>query len=531
MQTYAGAQRQYEQFAHAPGAQVPRSVFPRDHGLTTGINGGYLYPIFCDEILPADTVNLREALMGRLTTLAVPIMHPVYLTTFYFAVPVRLLWENWEKFHGYRTGPSDTDVQGDFQVPEVTVPSGGFAESSLFDYMEVPPGVEHERVNALFFRAYNLIYNEWFRDQDLIDEIPFNFDDGPDPDTDYVLRKRAKRKDYLTSCRPWPQKGEEVTIPLGTSAPVIDAGGSGPEFTAGAVTSGLFGKTGDRDVQLGTGSTPGVNQLAWSTTDLVADLSTATASTVNQLREAFQIQRVYERDARSGNRMVEHLKAHWGVTSPDFRLQRPEFLHAHRHTIQVNPVAQTAQQYTSSDPPPGNLSAFATVTSGNQGFLYTATEHMVVLGIACLHADVTYQQGLHRKHWRGEDRFDYPLPALMHLGEQAVQAREVYADAADQTATFGYQERWAEYRYGQNVVTGPLRSGVTSSLDIWTMALDFSSEPTLNQTFIEEDPPFDRVLLVPTGDPQPNMKLDAWFTVRHTRAMPVASVPGMIDHL
>lgn len=540
MQTNAGAQSEFNRFAKAPGAELPRSVFDRSHGLKTAVNGGFLYPIMSEEMLPGDTMTVRENLFGRFTTLQVPVMHPIHVTTFYFAVPVRLLWENWDKFHGYRTGPSDTDVQSDFAVPEITVPVGGFDVGSIFDYMEIPPGVEHDRVNALFPRAYNLIYNEWFRDQDLVDEVTVNTGDGPDVDTDYTLLRRAKRKDYFTAARPWPSKGEEVSLPLGTSAPITgDITGAGaPTFDYSNRTgSTLRSQAGAINLNIGTLTSSTADSLSWNdpnldASGLEADLSAATAATINQLREAFQIQRVYERDARSGNRHVEHLKAHWGVHPPDFRLMRPEFLSGKRTTVMVNPVATTysGAGYSATDVPIGELSAYATAASSGNGWTYSAVEHMVVVGLACLHADVIYQQGLDRKHWRGADRFDYPLPALMHLGEQTIEAREIYADAADQSLAWGYQERWAEYRYAQSKVTGVMRSNVTNTLDVWQLALDFDTEPSLNQSFIEEDPPFDRVLAVVQGETLPAMKLDLWWDIKHARVMPTFSVPGMIDH-
>lgn len=540
MEYNAGQQAQYNRFSKAPGAELPRSTFDRSHGLTTAINGAYLYPTLVDELLPGDSINVRENLFGRFFTMKRAVMHPIHLTTFYFAVPVRLLWDNWEKFHGYRTGPSDTDVQSDFSVPEITVPGGGFAENSLYDYLDIPPGIDHDRVNALFPRAYTFIWNEWFRDGDLIDEASLSTGDGPDADTAHVLRKRAKRRDYFTSARPWPQApGTDTTLPLGSVAPVVTndetitmvRGTSEQNLQLREHDHGLGGSP-DTDAVLTLGLTqPEDAAITFgSETGLQTDLTNATAATINELREAFQIQRVFERDARVGRRHVEHLKAHWGVTSPDFRLQRPEFLSGKRHTINVNPVEQTAQSFSSGDSEAGDITAHGVVAAADQGFTYTATEHMVLIGLVNLHADIKYQQGLHRKHWRGTDRFDYPLPALMHLGEQAVQNREIYADAADQDGTFGYQERWSEYRYAESRITGQMRSDATNTLEIDHLALDFGSEPALNQTFIEEDPDFARILLVPSGESRPAMKLDMHWNIKHTRVMPTYSVPGLIDH-
>jgi hypothetical protein len=539
VQTNAGA-RQQSRFEVAPGSKLPRSKFDLSHGLKTAIDGEYIYPVLCEEMLPGDTFQCRENLFARFYTMKRAIMHPIYITTWYFAVPVRLLWDNWEKFHGYRTGPSDSDVQSDFSVPEITVPSGGFAEGSLYDYLGIPPGVEHDRVNALFARAYTFIWNEWFRDGDLIDEETWSTGDGPDATVTHQLEKRAKRKDYLTSARPWPQApGTDTTLPLGTEAPVV-TNGNPVQFQLGGSNRVLEYQSHDH----GLGGSPTLDwgfTAAHSSADsavtfgpesgLKTDLTNATAATINDLREAFQIQRVFEREARSGRRHVEHIKAFWGVTSPDFRLQRPEFLSGKRTMININPVEQTAIGANATDNVPGDLYAHGTASSNSQGWTYTATEHMVVLGLANLSADVVYQDGLQRKHWRGTDRFDYPLPQLMHLGEQVVENREVYSDATDQDGVFGYQERWAEYRYAESRVSGAMRSSHTNSLDIEHLALDFGSEPSLNQSFIEDEPPFSRILLVPSGETRPALRLDFWWNLTAARCMPTYSVPGLIDHL
>ena len=530
-------------FNIAPGAEVPRSVFNRSHSHKTTIDSGYLYPILCDELLPGDTFTLRENLFGRLTTPVVPVMHPMHIDTFYFAVPIRLLWENWDKFHGAEENPGDYDPDN-YETPRVTCPSGGFSAGSLYDYIGIPPDVDIEwddsnnGVIAFYTRAYNLIWNEWFRDQDLQDSVTVDTDDGPDTSTDYVLLRRGKRHDYFTSARPWTQKGPQVELPLGTSAPVVSDGTTNtPTFTNGSAVRqlGYQGSTVDTthtEWGAGSGSIPtsgGYDPVYWSATGLQADLSSATAATVNELREAFQIQKVYERDARSGTRYVEHLKSHWGVYPPDYRLQRPEFLGGSRSQINVNPVAQTAQRFVSNDPPPGDLSAFASVFSDNGFVNYSADEHCVILGLVNFRVDLAYQQGVHRKFMR-QDRFDYYLPALAHIGEQAVLKREIYADAADQDSVWGYQEAWAEYRYAESRVSSIMRSDHPESLDYWHLALDFATEPNLNSTFIEDEPPVDRIIAYTSMQYATEMQLDTWFDIKHARPMPTFSVPGLIDH-
>jgi len=519
-------------FSRVPKVDIQRSVFNRDHGLKTTFDAGYLVPVFYDEALPGDTFTMDANGFGRLATPINPFMDNLYIETFFFAVPYRLIWNNWEKFCGEQDNPGDST---DYLVPQT---NGTITNSTLYDYFGVPTDVSLS-FNNLCGRAYNLIYNEWFRDQNLQDSVTVDKGDGPDTLSDYTLLKRGKRHDYFTSALPWPQKGDAVSLPLGTSAPVHGNGNS-MQFTDGTTVGGLFA-LGTNPFAAKGGSTPVGSPAptgSYLTTDVslnlpeagtdsnvYADLSDATAATINQLREAFQIQRLYEKDARGGTRYTEVIQSHFGVTSPDARLQRPEYLGGGKDRININPIAQTSS--TDATTPQGNLSGYGTTGFTGHRFNKSFTEHSVVIGLACVFADLTYQQGLAR-HFSRQTRWDFYWPALAHLGEQAVLNKEIYAQGTtDDNNVFGYQERYAEYRYKPSNVTGQMRSNFAQSLDTWHLAQDFGSLPALNASFIEENPPVDRVTAVAN---YPNLILDMYFKLKCARPMPTYGVPGLIDH-
>lgn len=502
-------------FSEVPDVEIPRSTFDRSHGYKTTFDAGYLIPFFIDEGLPGDTFKVNCTGFARLSTPSYPIMDNMFMETFYFAVPMRLVWENWQKFCGEQVDPGDSIA---YTIPIIDDVNNA-ANESIYDYFGIPTkNAADLEVSALPFRAYYLIWNEWFRDENLQDSLDWVKTDGPDAMADYELQKRGKRHDYFTSCLPWLQKGDAVELPLGTTAPVAADGGATSRLGIVMTSSGVAHEmtTSGSYLQMDAGTTPQA--------DMYADLQGATAATVNELRQAVQVQRLLERDARAGTRYTEIVRSHFGVTSPDARLQRPEYLGGGITPVNVTPVART-------DSSPGALGAYGTTGFRGHGFVKSFTEHCIIIGLVNVRADLTYQEGLDRM-WSRQTRYDFYWPTLAHLGEQAVLNKEIYVDAADIGTgaiddVFGYQERYAEYRYKPSKITGKLRSNDAATLDAWHLAIEFGATPTLDDTFIVEDPPIDRVIVTPT---EPHFIFDSYTVMSCTRPMPIYSVPGFVDH-
>jgi len=527
------------QFTMIPKADIPRSKFDCQSAHKTTFDAGYLVPVYVDEVLPGDTFNLKMTAFARLSTPLYPIMDNMVMDSFFFFVPNRLVWDNWQRFMGQQDNPDDSI---DYVVPQQESPEGGYAIGSLQDYMGLPTvgqvdptkTIEH---GSFWTRGYNLIWNEWFRDENLQDSVLVYKGDVTDTTAaaNYELLRRGKRKDYFTSALPWPQKGAAVTLPLGSQAPIQwDDTSTNKQLIRKQSDGTLFGSA-PLGSQTGTGifqeNSSGTATILDPNGTMYADLSAATAATINQLRQSFQIQKLLERDARGGTRYTEIIRSHFGVISPDARLQRPEYLGGGSTPININPIAQTSASAASgTNTPLGTLASMGTALAHNHGFTQSFVEHGIIIGLVSIRADLTYQQGLSRM-WSRETRYDFYFPAFAMLGEQAVLNKEIYVTGnTTDDDVFGYQERWAEYRYYPSRISGLFRSTATGTIDAWHLAQKFTTLPTLNDTFIADTPPVDRIVAVGSAANGKQFIFDSFFDVKKARPLPMYSVPGLIDH-
>lgn len=544
---------------------IPRSRFDRPTEIKLTLNAGQVIPFYWDEVLPGDTHQIRTNKVLRMQSLITPVMDNIYVDTYYFFVPNRLVWEHWKEFMGENT-QSAWIPQTEYTIPQITAPEGGWSIGSIADYMGVPTGIDGLSISALPFRAYSLIMNEWFRDQNLLDPLNIPVDDstvigsnGDNYITDCAKGGKpfvaAKYFDYFTGALPAPQKGPAVTIPVATSEAPVFGNGYNLGLTNGSYVGGLYVDTSKyfdyRSTALGVMSplaTGGPGPIG--TTDepygvgvvtkaqvgdhpeysgLYASLGDVSVVDINTLRTAFQLQKLFERDARGGTRYREILKSHFGVTSPDARMQVPEYLGGNRVPIMVNQVVQNSAT-TEGSTPQGNVAAYSLTADSHGDFIKSFTEHGIIIGLMVIRYDHTYQQGLERA-WSRKTRTDFYFPVLANLGEQAILNKEIYADGteADDEA-FGYQERWAEYRYKPSRVCGEMRSSAPQSLDSWHLGDDYASRPALSAEWIREDSAnIDRVLAV-SSDVSAQFFGDIYIQNTTTRPMPMYSIPGLIDH-
>lgn len=537
-----------QHYAQVPHAEIRRAKFQRDFNLLTTMNEGDLVPIYLDEILPADTFKINLNALVRMATPLYPVMDNAYMDFYFFFVPARLLWKHFQNMMGQNDSTFWAETT-EYTTPVTTAPEGGWNVGTLGDYFGIPTGVSGLKVNSLPFRAYCKIWNEWFRDENLQQPVTQSMDDTTttgsntgtaltDAEAGGLPLKVCKYKDYFTSCLPSPQKSAEpVSMPLTGNAPVIMSqfnltpwpesktvwlNGSGVN-AAPKVTARTIGA--DKDWARISGATSSGGSGDGTSTYLAADLSNVTGATINELRQAIAVQHIFERDARTGTRYKEILKGAWGVTSPDARLDRSEYIGGHRMPINVNQVIQTSS--TDSTSPQGNTGAYSMTTLSKNMCTYSATEHGYVLGLAAIRVDHSYQQGLSRL-WTRSTRFSYYDPMLANLGEQAVLNQEIYAQGqAKDEEVFGYQEAWADYRYRTNMVTSEMRSTYAQTLDAWHYADKYNALPTLSSSWIKEGTEnIDRTLAVQSSNSH-QFICNFFYSQAWTRPMPIYSVPGL----
>jgi hypothetical protein len=544
-----------QHYSQVPHANVPRARFKRDYSLLTTMNEGDLVPIYCDEVLPADTAKIDLNALMRMSTPLFPVMDNCYCDFYFFFVPSRLLWEHFENLMGQNDSTFWAEPV-EYTTPKTTAPSGGWNVGTLADYFGIPTGIANLQVNSLPFRAYAKIWNEWFRDENLQQPVTMSKTDATttgsntgtnltDAEAGGLPLKVCKYKDYFTSCLPNPQKGNAVTLPMTGNAPIeayLDTdmtkeAGWLKQKSNGHVSYPWAWDESEKATLMQNGSMEGVilnddylfsDQYGNETSDkayIGANLSKIQATTINELRQAIAVQHILERDARTGTRYKEYLQGAWGVTSPDARLDRSEYIGGYRLPININQVIQTSATDTTS--PQGNTAAFSMTTMSRNMATYSATEHGFIIGLAAVRVDHSYQQGLPRM-WTRSTRFSYYDPMLANLGEQAVLNQEIYAQGnAQDEEVFGYQEAWADYRYHINMITGEMRSTYSKTLDAWHYADKYDKLPKLSSDWIKEGTEnIDRTIAV-QSEKSRQFICNFYFDQTWTRAMPIYSLPGL----
>lgn len=527
-------------FAELPTKEIGRSKLKRPCTYSTTMNAGYIVPIYRDEVLPGDTININMSSIVRMTTPIAPVMDNAWMDTYFFYVPNRLVWEHWEEFMGENKTDAWTQ-QIEYQIPSVKAPNGGWTKGTIADYFAVPQNVDNIELSALWFRAYALIYNEWFRNENVSEPAEINLGDETTTGSngnDYVVdlqkggmpARAVKYADYFTRALPEAQKGQPVYLPLGSTAPIVahyDLPDSlqypNADIPVGN-TVGFYEEVNGRFRAFGyDGNNWEGNTNNGTRLGVEVDLSNAVSATVAQLRQAFAVQRLAEIDARSGTRYIEQIAAHFGINSPDARHQRPEYLGGKRTPINISEVVQ--QSSTDATSPQGNVAAMSKTIDSNDVFTWSATEHGMIIGLAVIRTEHTYQQGLDRILTR-KQKLDYYFPELSNISEQYIKNKEIYAQGtAEDEEAFGYQEAWAEYRYGINHVTGELNSNYAQSLDVWTYADHYSQLPTLSSEWmLETDENVKRTLAIQTQD---QFIANFYFDQTWTRPMPIYSIPGL----
>lgn len=528
---------------------IQRSKFTRPSQHKTTFNTGDLIPIYVDEVLPGDTAVMDMSAIIRMSTPIYPVMDNAFCDIYYFFVPNRLVWEHWRELNG-QNNTTFWEQTVEYEVPQITAPTGGWAKGTIADYMGIPTKIDNISISAMPFRAYCLIYNEWFRDENLKQPANVNLDDtnqtgsnGNNYITDAQLGgmpcKAAKYPDYFTTALPEPQKGPDVMLPLGQSAPITGTIYAGTGVTTNnkynlSIDSTIIPGT---NMQYLTGTTSGTATreglkidipMASKENTLTADLSQATGATINMLRQAFAVQRLYEKDARGGTRYTEIIRAHFGVISPDARQQRPEYLGGNRFPININQVVQNSS--TDNTSPQGNVAAYSLTGMSKHTFTKSFTEHGFIIGLACVRTDHTYQQGIERM-WSRKGRFDFYWPSLANIGEQAILNKEIYAQGTDaDEEAFGYQEAWGDYRYKPNRVSGAFRSNYETTLDAWHYADYYESQPILGSTWIDETRENVNRTIAVQDELEDQFIADFYFKNTMVRPMPLYSIPGLIDH-